>query len=84
MSTAGVIVLFIITWWLVLFTTLPFGVQRDENPEPGNEPGAPVKARMITKALVTTAIATTITATVYFSAEAGWLPLREWLSPQSN
>jgi predicted secreted protein len=80
MSIAGLIVMFIITWWLVLFTTLPFGVRRDENPEPGNDAGAPVRARMLTKALVTTAIAATITAAVYFSAEAGLLPLREWLS----
>jgi predicted secreted protein len=84
MSTGGLIVFFVITWWLVLFTTLPFGVLRDENPEPGNDAGAPLQARMLAKALVTTAIAVTITAVVYFSAEAGWLPLREWLSPDPD
>lgn len=81
MSLVGTIVFFLITWWLVLFTTLPFGVRRDENPEPGADIGAPANPRLLAKMLATTAIAATLTAAIYFAAEAGWLPLREWLSP---
>jgi predicted secreted protein len=80
-SAVGVVVFFVIAWWVVLFTTLPFGVRRDADPEPGSDAGAPEKPRMVAKALATTAIAVTITAAVYFAAEAGLLPLREWLSP---
>jgi predicted secreted protein len=83
MSAVGVAVLFLITWWVVLFTTLPFGVRRNEDPAPGHDAGAPEKPHMATKALATTAIAGAITAAVYFAAEAGVLPLREWLSPAS-
>jgi predicted secreted protein len=81
MSAVGVGFFFLITWWVVLFTTLPFGVRRDANPEPGSDTGAPEKPHMAKKALATTAIAGVITAAVYFAAEAGLLPLREWLAP---
>ena len=41
MSGIETAVLFFLLWWVVLFTTLPFGVRRAENPEPGIDPGAP-------------------------------------------
>ncbi len=81
MSAVGVVVLFVITWWVVLFTTLPFGVRRDHDPKPGSDAGAPEKPHLKAKALATTAIATAITGAVYLAAESELLPLREWLSP---
>jgi len=83
MSGLEVSVIFLIMWWLVLLTTLPFGVQRQENPEPGTEVGAPENPRLWMKALVTTLITTVLTGALYIAAENGWLPLREWLSPSS-
>ncbi len=81
MSIAQTAVFFVITWWLVLFVTLPFGIRRLENPEPGMEPGAPEKPRLWIKAAVTTVAAAVITGAVYVAVESGWLPLREWLRP---
>ncbi len=83
MSGLEVSVIFLVMWWLVLFTTLPFGIQRQENPEPGTEAGAPENPRLWTKALVTTLITAVLTGAIYIAAENGWLPLREWLSPTS-
>ena len=48
------IVAFIIIWWLVLFTVLPWGVQRNEAPAIGEDRGAPLRHRIWLKALVTT------------------------------
>ncbi len=84
MSWLEVTVIFLIMWWLVLFTTLPFGVKRQENPEPGTEVGAPENPRLWTKALVTTVITAVLTGSIYVAAESGLLPLREWLSPKSS
>lgn len=84
MGWLEVTVIFLITWWLVLFTTLPFGVRRQEDPEPGTEAGAPENPRLWTKALATTAITAVVTGAIYLAAESGWLPLREWLSPTSS
>jgi len=83
MSGLEVSVIFLIMWWLVLFTTLPFGVQRQENPVPGTEAGAPENPRLWMKALVTTLITAVLTGAIYLAAENDWLPLREWLSPSS-
>ena len=43
-------------WWVVLFAVLPWGVQRQENPEPGHAPGAPRVTHLKKKLLITTAI----------------------------
>lgn len=83
MSGLEVTVIFLIMWWLVLLTTLPFGVKRQEDPEPGMEVGAPEQPRLWTKALATTLITTVLTGAIYLAAENGWLPIREWLSPKS-
>jgi predicted secreted protein len=50
-------VVFVIIWWLVLFTVLPWGVRRSENPEEGHDHGAPVRAQIGRKLLITTGIA---------------------------
>lgn len=47
---------YIISWWVVLFAVLPWGVRRVENPAAGHDPGAPeqthLKAKLITTSLI--------------------------------
>ena len=72
MSIPLSIALFLTIWWTVLFAVLPFGVrsQHEEGPvEPGIEPGAPVRPRLLQKALWTTAISVVIFAAVYVYVE---------------
>ena len=40
-----IIAIYVVVWWLILFMVLPFGVRppTDEEMEPGQEAGAPVK-----------------------------------------
>ena len=80
MSVAEVAFVFVIVWWLTLFVVLPLGVRRTKNPEAGHEAGAPANPRLWRKLLATTAAAAALTAAIYVTAEAGWLPLREWLT----
>mgnify|MGYP001371319509 CR=1 FL=1 len=51
-----IIVIFVIIWWLVLFTILPIGVQKDENIVGGNDPGAPKNPMLKKKIFITTII----------------------------
>lgn len=57
------IALFITIWWTVLFAVLPFGV-RSQHEEgaivSGTDPGAPVRPRLLMKALWTTLISAVI------------------------
>jgi predicted secreted protein len=69
MSIITHIVVFTISWWLVLFMVLPFGVQSAEEEgverEPGTDGGAPHNPRIFRKMLITTAIATVIWLTYW-------------------
>lgn len=80
MDAAQTIVFFVIAWWMVFFISLPFGIDRDQNPEPGMDPGAPERPRIGLKAAVTTGVTTLLTLAIYWAGEWGWLPLRDWLS----
>jgi predicted secreted protein len=69
-------VVFIIVWWLVLFMVLPFGVRPPDEVEPGTEPGAPGKPRMVVKLAVTTLIALCLTALIVWVIQSGFVRLR--------
>jgi predicted secreted protein len=69
MSIALGIALFITIWWTVLFAVLPFGVRSqheagaEEGPiVSGTDPGAPMRPRLLAKALWTTLISVVIFA----------------------
>ncbi len=51
-----IIVIFVIIWWLVLFTILPIGIQRDKDVIHGNDPGAPKEPMLKKKIFYTTII----------------------------
>jgi len=71
--------IYAILWWLVIFMVLPFGVRRPEphELEKGQEPGAPVKPRMLIKIIVTSVITGVIYGILYLISEAGWISFRE-------
>lgn len=64
MSTATIIAIYFIIWWVVLFAILPWGVRsQQESGEvaPGTDPGAPA-AHLVWRKLLWT----TVTAAVVF------------------
>ncbi len=69
MSWFGILVVFVIVWWLVFFITLPFGVTQPEEVEPGHDPGAPEKPHLMLKALITTVIAAALTGAAVAAVE---------------
>ncbi len=79
MSLASALAIYFIIWWLVLFLVLPFGIRNahesGEMVEEGNEPGAPVRPRLVQKALITTILATVVFAVFYLGVTRGLLRL---------
>ena len=79
MNLASAIAIYFIIWWLVLFLVLPFGIRNahdtGETVEAGNEPGAPVRPRLLQKALVTTLLASVVFAIFYLAQTRGFLSL---------
>ncbi|HVO03637.1 MAG TPA: DUF1467 family protein [Candidatus Cybelea sp.] len=58
--------LYIITWWVVLFAVLPWGVRRVESPIEGHDPGAPEQPHVKRKLLATTLISLALWALGFF------------------
>ena len=77
MSILNIALVFLISWWLGWFLTLPFGVKAPEKVEPGHAASAPDKPRLLVKAVISTGIASVITAVVVVIVQSGWIDLRE-------
>ena len=77
MSLISVLAIYFIIWWLVLFTTLPFCVKRQENVEPGHDHGAPVNPMIGRKLIATTLISGVIFAFVYWLLTSGLIDFYE-------
>lgn len=56
MNWIGSFFVYIVLWWVVLFAVLPWGVTRQENPEPGHDPGAPAVTHLKKKLIATTLV----------------------------
>ena len=70
MGITGSIVTFVVIWWLIFFTTLPFGVRsqvEDGAVNEGTEAGAPVVTGLGIKAAATTGIAFVIWGAVWLA-----------------
>ena len=70
------ILVYVMIWWVVLLTVLPWGVRVPDNPEPGHATSAPRNPMMWRKALVATLIATMLWGVAYWLVESDWLTLR--------
>lgn len=67
----GMVALYFLIWWIVLFAVLPFGVrgQHEDQVAPGTEPGAPQTPRIARKALVTTLLSAVVLGVVVLLSE---------------
>lgn len=70
MTVATGIVVFVIIWWMVLFTVLPWGVRGAPDTGEGHAEGAPVNPRLWLKAGVTTAITCVLWGVAYWLIES--------------
>ncbi|MGH6948958.1 MAG: DUF1467 family protein [Kiloniellales bacterium] len=59
------ILLYTIVWWVVIFAVLPWGVRREENPQPGHADGAPKNPMLARKIAITSAISAVIWVAIY-------------------
>lgn len=73
-------VVFIMIWWVIFFTTLPFGnrssYEEGEAAQPGHAPSAPIKPRLWLKVGITTLISCALWGVAYYLIASETLSFR--------
>jgi predicted secreted protein len=64
------IIVYLLTWWLVLFAVLPIGVEPEENPDAAHMSGAPKDPKIKKKFIATTLISAFVWIIIYILIEA--------------
>lgn len=77
MDLFGGIVVYVIVWWLVLFTVLPWGARAPAEPGKGHATSAPARPRLLLKFAITTVIATGLWFVVDYVISSGILRLSD-------
>ena len=77
---AGVFV-YLICWWLVLFTVLPWGVKVPDQADPGHATSAPSNPRLVRKLVITTIIAAVVWGLIDLVMLSGWISFRDTTPP---
>jgi predicted secreted protein len=72
----SILAIFFVVWFLALFITLPFGVKRVENPEPGQDHGAPEQPYMWHKLGASFILAALLTAGLVYAFGSGLIDFR--------
>jgi predicted secreted protein len=73
MDIITTVFVFVLVWWLVIFTVLPWGNRASDKPEIGHAASAPANPRLKQKLLWTTGISLVLTGILWGMAEyGGW------------
>ncbi|HEY2875226.1 MAG TPA: DUF1467 family protein [Reyranella sp.] len=79
MSWATGLMVYLVIWWTILFTVLPLGVNRIENPGRGQDHGAPQAPQLLRKAIITSLVAAVLWIGFYFLHQADIFSFRDAL-----
>lgn len=76
MSLLTAFFIYILIWWVMLFTVLPLGVVRHGEQGRGFDPGAPIRANLQKKLILNTALSAVILGIVQVLVVTGLLDWR--------
>ncbi|HVJ43204.1 MAG TPA: DUF1467 family protein [Dongiaceae bacterium] len=80
--TAGQIsaqfVVYFLCWFFCLFIVLPFGIKREENPEPGHDAGAPANPALLKRFIATSLLALVLWGGYFYATEIRGLTLQQF------
>ncbi len=78
MSPLYAFFIYLLIWWVMLFTILPIGVERHEEDGKGFDAGAPKFANLKKKLILNTVVSAVILAVIYVLVELDIIRWREW------
>jgi predicted secreted protein len=77
MQIGSIIAIYFVIWWLTFVAVLPMGSESHHETGTevlaGSDPGAPVRPRLVFKALLTTGLAAVFTALLLWALTNPWL-----------
>ena len=77
MSATGLVIIYIIIWWIVFFAILPIDVNRIKTEKiEGEDPGSPENPKILKKFIYCTVITTIFFTIIYLLMKFEYLNLR--------
>lgn len=78
-----IVAIYIVCWWVVLFTVLPLGMSQEgrERPTDGGDWGAPDNPNLKRKFITTTWVSAIVWAVIMVMVWIGWMPLPDMAPP---
>jgi len=81
MSYTGLVIIYIIIWWIIFFAILPIDVNRKKTTKiEGEDPGSPENPKMLKKFIYCTGITTIIFVIIYLLMKFEYFNLRNIIS----
>ena len=81
MGVTGLVIIYIIIWWIVFFTILPIDVNREKPIKiDGEDPGSPENPKMLKKFIYCTGITSIIFIMIYLLIKYEFLNLRNLIT----
>ena len=71
------IFVYFVSWFLVLFVVLPWGVRPPDRPQPGHADSAPERPRLALKFAVTSVLAAIVWLVIFLIVEADIISFRD-------
>lgn len=71
------IAVYLVVWWIVLFTVLPWGVRPPDDPGPGHVQSAPANPRLRLKFAATTVLAAVVWTVIFVLVEIEIISFRD-------
>lgn len=78
MSLLTAFFIYILIWWVMLFTVLPLGVVRSKSSGKGYDPGAPENPDLKRKLVLNSGISAAVLAVIWVLVETGVIRWGEW------
>ena len=77
MSITGLVIIYVILWWIIFFAILPMDVERHKIAKvDGEDPGSPENPRILKKFIYCTLITTILFSIIYLLMKFEYLNLR--------
>ncbi len=78
MSLLNALFIYLLIWWVMLFTVLPLGVERHQAPEKGHDAGAPKKHDLKKKLFLNSIISLIILGVIQILVVTGVIQWHQW------